>query len=57
MEDSQMIHEIIMIMNNNQYSGGVDSNKSTVIQMGDLLQAEYGLDEIKFKDNISKKKQ
>lgn len=42
-KDTQMIHEIIMIMNNNQCNLGKDNNKTTIIKLEKLLQTEYGL--------------
>lgn len=35
MEDEQVIHEIIMIMNDNQYRGGKDSNKKELKILND----------------------
>ena len=32
-DNSEIIHEFIFIMNANQYRGGVDSNKKTIIRL------------------------
>ena len=35
--DNQIVHEFIMIMNHNQYRGGTESNKRTVLQLNELI--------------------
>lgn len=37
MDDDEIINRMILILNDNQYSGGKDTNKTTVIRMEDLL--------------------
>ncbi len=37
MEDAEFIHEMILIMNDNQYRGGNESNKRTVIRLDNLM--------------------
>lgn len=36
-KDNQIVHEIVLIINNNQYKDGKDSNKKTVCAIIDLL--------------------
>lgn len=38
LRDAEFIHNVIMTMNKNQYNGGKDSNKSTVMQLKRLLE-------------------
>ncbi len=38
MESSQIVHEVIMIMKDNQYQSGMDSNKTTVIRIEEFLE-------------------
>lgn len=39
MESSEIVHHVIFIMKDNQYHGGKDSNKTTVIRIGELLES------------------
>lgn len=37
MENNQIIHEFFTIMGKNQYRGGTESNKRTVLQLDELM--------------------